>query len=748
MSTKYFTVDAALLEELGERLIGRRHIALAELVKNSYDADAYLCSVKITSDEIIVTDNGIGMDVDTFVSYYLRLAAQHKRELEFSPELHRRLTGSKGVGRLAAQFLGSTLIVETARKNSRRKAVRAVLDWTKIQRGQDLQRFPVDVTEVDRDAMAPFADGKRYGTRIKIKNLKLEFGETEIEDLGRELWALRSPFERISSRTREKDPRDFDIELDAGIDEAEERFDRVISDLTDYVWRAKISGVVADGRVTDRAAISIEFTAGYPTGSPARTYREEISLSSLKWKSGRGEAGVVSQRALLDRAEFTIYVYKLENKQRANVPLEELKDYLEKFGSVSLYDAGFRLPYYGIDNDWLLNGADHARRLSTSSLLPSKWDIDDRYMLDLPEPRRLFGYAEISTNHEASVARRQGARPGQWLEIQSGRDRLVDNLAHQQLQALVRYSLDLYANRYRARHVKSVEVARGTEPANRKYSRLRQTLEESRDIIPETAFKALHAEAVDAEATAAASEDLFDARTAAIAPLAAAGMTALGMSHELSREARHLERARQKLMKLARKHGLSELEEIGNELGGSLARLRSLQSLFTPLLSEEDREGSDRLRALPIVRQISNAMGTITPGMSIELQIEDELRFPAAPLAAWNAILQNVIANAWNASLGSNESEVRIESWREDGWEGLMVSDKGCGVDAANSERLFDAFERDLKVAPEHAGVAIGGQGLGLAIVKMLSTNYGAEAWFEEEPVAGFATTFAIGWKC
>lgn len=35
-----FTVDAALLRELGERLVGKPHIALAELVKNSYDADA------------------------------------------------------------------------------------------------------------------------------------------------------------------------------------------------------------------------------------------------------------------------------------------------------------------------------------------------------------------------------------------------------------------------------------------------------------------------------------------------------------------------------------------------------------------------------------------------------------------------------------------------------------------------------------------------------------------------------------
>ena len=35
-----FTVDAELLRELGERLVGRPHIALAELIKNSYDADA------------------------------------------------------------------------------------------------------------------------------------------------------------------------------------------------------------------------------------------------------------------------------------------------------------------------------------------------------------------------------------------------------------------------------------------------------------------------------------------------------------------------------------------------------------------------------------------------------------------------------------------------------------------------------------------------------------------------------------
>ena len=43
MQVANFAVDAALPQELGERLIGQSHIALAELVRNAYDADAHVC---------------------------------------------------------------------------------------------------------------------------------------------------------------------------------------------------------------------------------------------------------------------------------------------------------------------------------------------------------------------------------------------------------------------------------------------------------------------------------------------------------------------------------------------------------------------------------------------------------------------------------------------------------------------------------------------------------------------------------
>jgi hypothetical protein len=39
-TTENFEVDSALLGEIGERLVTTPHVALSELVKNAYDADA------------------------------------------------------------------------------------------------------------------------------------------------------------------------------------------------------------------------------------------------------------------------------------------------------------------------------------------------------------------------------------------------------------------------------------------------------------------------------------------------------------------------------------------------------------------------------------------------------------------------------------------------------------------------------------------------------------------------------------
>lgn len=42
-----FSVDAGVIDRLGTELVARQETAVSELVKNSYDADAKTCNIKI-----------------------------------------------------------------------------------------------------------------------------------------------------------------------------------------------------------------------------------------------------------------------------------------------------------------------------------------------------------------------------------------------------------------------------------------------------------------------------------------------------------------------------------------------------------------------------------------------------------------------------------------------------------------------------------------------------------------------------
>src|SRR5690606_16798583 len=99
-----FSVDSGLVSELGERLVARPSIALAELVKNAYDADATRVTVlmqNITTDEgcIIVEDDGTGMSFEAVRDFWMRIATKNKVDRPKSQRFRRNRTGAKGIGR-------------------------------------------------------------------------------------------------------------------------------------------------------------------------------------------------------------------------------------------------------------------------------------------------------------------------------------------------------------------------------------------------------------------------------------------------------------------------------------------------------------------------------------------------------------------------------------------------------------------------------------------------------------------------
>ena len=140
-----FTVDSALLSELGEKLVETAHIALVELVKNAYDADATLVKVKIIPDpphgpKVHVVDNGSGMTFSDVKAYWMRIATTHKSDQSVSPRYGRPRTGSKGIGRFSCRRLGTQLdLVTTASLDDGSfEQTEVSFDWLKFKRGEEI----------------------------------------------------------------------------------------------------------------------------------------------------------------------------------------------------------------------------------------------------------------------------------------------------------------------------------------------------------------------------------------------------------------------------------------------------------------------------------------------------------------------------------------------------------------------------------------------------------------------------------
>lgn len=741
MNKTQFAVDAALVRELGEHLVGRAHIALAELVKNAYDADAITCSIRIFDDRIEIADDGHGMSETAFLKHWMRIGTTHKAERRRSETLGRPLAGSKGIGRLSVQFLAEEMELYSTTQEDPASALFVVVDWRGIERGRDIATFDVDwdIGPASRD----YPDGSATGTLIVLKKLKTEWTGETLRDLGEEIWTLRSPFEQFGKRFRTGSAEDFSIDLEAPkISGAQKAFDAARTALFDN-WRARIKGSLARGRQGEPALVSLEFKPGYPDGSEvAENFSETVALPIRTDPDG--------PEPLVNKASFEILIFRTAGRQASGLSVKDVRDYLAKFGNVSVYDAGFRLPYYGGSNetggeDWLGVAVDQARRLNVSKLLPDRLQAQSRYMQDLPAPGRIFGAVHVDTGHEAA-ARAEG-RP--WLQIQPGRDRLHNNAAFVQLRDLVRFSLDLYAYRYRQLSLRVAESKMPKEPPSRKIDHSLAAIERNKNDIPALVYREVRDDVLEAKQAAAAVERTFEERIAALAPLATAGMTALALNHELARETRFMEAVSDRLRRTAKARSLPELMEMANEFDELRRRLASIRDLFGPLLSDSDSAPTERLLALPVVQQIVDSMQPLLPGVEVDFTgVYGSFRFPVGSFAEWSAIIQNALANAWNATLGSSRRMVSFDGVRDrSGRERLLISDTGSGLATSlpASEVLFQPFERRFEISDDNRSIAIGGQGLGLTLIRMLSARIGAKVRFVK-PLENFSTSLEISW--
>lgn len=119
-NTYTMTISRLTVDKLGVKLYDRVSAVIAELVANSYDADATEVTVEAPMSEllatksagqltdkgyaIVVKDNGIGMTPEEVNAFYLKVGAERRNDAkrgDTSKKLHRKVMGRKGVGKLA-----------------------------------------------------------------------------------------------------------------------------------------------------------------------------------------------------------------------------------------------------------------------------------------------------------------------------------------------------------------------------------------------------------------------------------------------------------------------------------------------------------------------------------------------------------------------------------------------------------------------------------------------------------------------
>jgi signal transduction histidine kinase/anti-sigma regulatory factor (Ser/Thr protein kinase) len=200
-----FRPRARLLQILGDQLIGSPRLAVFELVKNAYDADADTVTVTLENIDnldrsIIVQDDGVGMSLETIRDIWLVPAHDHRetqRKQLLRTKKKRLPLGEKGVGRFAVHKLGDS--IELVTRAAGQEEVVVTIDWD-----EQIQKEFLSDTQILVNTRTPqIFCGEATGTKLTIRRLREGgWSRGEVRRLLRQITSISSPFKKESDTFR------------------------------------------------------------------------------------------------------------------------------------------------------------------------------------------------------------------------------------------------------------------------------------------------------------------------------------------------------------------------------------------------------------------------------------------------------------------------------------------------------------------------------------------------------------------
>jgi signal transduction histidine kinase len=758
MDKPKFTVDTHLFRELGQLLVGRDSTALVELIKNSYDADARQVTVygesldAAGSGSITITDDGVGMTPEQFNQGFLRIASRLKDDgTRRSARYHRRYTGAKGIGRLAAHKLASHVHIYSVPESNGKghRVVDASIDWDLVEAKGTLDDLEgsgaILVSEERRPAAA------EPGTIIELRRLRRKWTPTERARFFAEVQTFSPPEVLISVPESAVDPKfllfdnpkvrdsrasdpGFSVELTGELEAGEEYWPTLAQAAQ---WVIEIEARKADAKVEYNIIPTKKGRQEFP-GAKRQTYTLDHP---------NPKAGPFFQARILIREGST--------------EKGEMRTWMGRSSGIRVYMEGFRvLPYGEPADDWLAIDATYTTRPKTLRFLTE---------LGLEEsPDRQEGLLYLRKNaYFGAVFLTLSGSPT--LQMLVNREGFIPEPGYDNLVLIVRTGIDLSVrvraaakeqSRDERREQRKLQAAASVKAEESSRLNLRQAVEVSVRRASEFAKDARRLAATGDFAGAesrirqAAAEFSLGSETSErlmtegmlLRVLASVGTQMTAFVHEINSILGSTTALEGAISQIRNDPQLpasarSKLARLQSAIGDLRRSVERQATYLTDVISPDARRRRSRQKLAERFEAAKRLVEHTAQRRDIEIinDIPTDLKSPPMFTAELTLVFSNLLTNAIKAA-GTNGKVRTLARIENDGTVVVRVENTGVAVDLEDGERWFRPFESTTIEADPVLGQ---GMGMGLPITRNMLEEYGATIKFVR-PDRGYATAIDI----
>jgi signal transduction histidine kinase len=731
-----FAVDSALLGELGEKLVSTVHVALAELIKNAYDADAQEVKVSISPEaggapRVRIVDDGSGMTLEEVQKFWMKIGTSNKSIERVTTRYGRLKTGSKGIGRFACRRLGLNLKLTTCAevhlpriKNPRYQTTEIEFNWQEFKPG-------TDVESIFCDGQTVITPSGKSGTTLEIWGGSADEWQTRgFNHLQRQLAVLASNRGVVR----------------AGFD-ADPGFNVVLSapDLTD--------------KSVDLRDAVVDATWGTLT---AHVNKEGRAVCTLNAKGLGGSKKFISSdrfpKIIGAHLRIGILPTRKEEARKpellANYVLTEL---VNEWGGIHVRYNGFRMfPYGDSRDDWLRIDADRGRRLGKpeGELFNFASSLDrvnaSRALLNMLSMRSYLGQVELSSQIAGLVPRidRQG---------------FIENDVFSEVRKFARFAVD-WANIYRDQYIrlKDNEEAEQARQAVRPILNLDGPKE---DVVPKAAVFLRHEikrlvqrlpekQRKETEVNLVRTVRAMETTSAEsyrqlehLRLVASASTLTLLFAHEVRTVIGSLGASSARLEQLARSvpaHS-QELRMLGSQLQETKGRLDDLVGMTGIVGAFRNTNKLTDLHLKTAVDRATYCFKLIIDNYAItidDLDVPTDLTVGPMVEGELYTVLLNLLSNAVKSVIASGNKmrTIRFDARRSGNRTVLKISDTGLGLSPDFYDEVFTPFISDPagnlydrleeRSNPEDGSIFGAGSGLGLSIARDVARSRGGDIHF------------------